>query len=455
MGNLLTSILNAGNSLQAFGQALNVTTNNVGNSQTAGYARQTATFLALPFDPSTGYPGGVMAGPVQSSRNALAEQAVRQQQTSLGFSQQKALDLGVVEPLFDPSSQTGISASLNNFFSSFSALSINPNDATARQTVLTAATQLAQAFQTAANGLANQQTSVNSEIQGSLAQINQLAAQIAQLNGQRQSSGGQGADAGVDASMYSALEQLSQFGGVTALEQSDGSVSVYLNGQTPLVFGNQSFALQGDFSAPQARILDSQGQDVTATVTAGTLGAELDTRNNTLPSYLASLNSLAQNLADQVNTTLSQGVDVNGSAPVNNLFTYGSSATAAQTISVNPLITPDQIAAALPSAPGGNGNALALSALANAVGANGSTFTQTYAALGAQVGQDVSTATANETTGQQLVTQAQSIRSQLSGVSLDQEAANLIQYQRSYQAASQMISVINSMTATLLNMLSS
>jgi flagellar hook-associated protein 1 FlgK len=164
---------------------------------------------------------------------------------------------------------------------------------------------------------------------------------------------------------------------------------------------------------------------------------------------------LAQNLADQVNTTLSQGVDVNGSAPVNNLFTYGSSATAAQTISVNPLITPDQIAAALPSAPGGNGNALALSALANAVGANGSTFTQTYAALGAQVGQDVSTATANETTGQQLVTQAQSIRSQLSGVSLDQEAANLIQYQRSYQAASQMISVINSMTATLLNMLSS
>ena len=71
MGNLLTSLLNSGNALQAFNRALNITENNVENSQTPGYARQTATFEALPFDPAINLPGGVQAGPAQSSRSAL------------------------------------------------------------------------------------------------------------------------------------------------------------------------------------------------------------------------------------------------------------------------------------------------------------------------------------------------------------------------------------------------
>lgn len=455
MGNLLTSLLNSGNALQAFNRALNITENNVENSQTPGYARQTATFEALPFDPAINLPGGVQAGPAQSSRSALAEQAVQQQQSALGFSQQRSTDLNSVQSLFDLSSQSGVSATIDGLFSSFSALSINPNDTTARQTVISSAQQLAQAFQTSAGGLATQSAAVTSEMQGTISSINQLAGRIAQLNTQRQSENGQGGDAGTDASMYADLEQLSQYGSFTALQQPDGSISVYLDGQTPLVMGNQSFALQGDFSAPQARVLDSQGNDITSTVSSGELGAEIETKNSSLPSYLASLNTLAQSLADQVNSVLSQGVDQNGAAPTNSLFTYQAGSNAAQTISVNPLMTPDQIAAALPSAPGGNGNALNLAALANSPVVNGSTFTQSYALVAGQVGQDVATANENETTGQQLVTQAQSIRSQVSGVSLDQEAANLLQYQRSYQAVSEMITVINQMTGTLLNIIPS
>lgn len=455
MGNLLTSLLNSGNALQAFNRALNITENNVENSQTPGYARQTATFEALPFDPAINLPGGVQAGPAQSSRSALAEQAVQQQQSALGFSQQRSTDLNSVQSLFDLSSQSGVSATIDGLFSSFSALSINPNDTTARQTVISSAQQLAQAFQTSAGGLATQGAAVTSEMQGTISSINQLAGRIAQLNTQRQSENGQGGDAGTDASMYADLEQLSQYGSFTALQQPDGSISVYLDGQTPLVMGNQSFALQGDFSAPQARVLDSQGNDITSTVSSGELGAEIETKNSSLPSYLASLNTLAQSLADQVNSVLSQGVDQNGAAPTNSLFTYQAGSNAAQTISVNPLMTPDQIAAALPSAPGGNGNALNLAALANSPVVNGSTFTQSYALVAGQVGQDVATANENETTGQQLVTQAQSIRSQVSGVSLDQEAANLLQYQRSYQAVSEMITVINQMTGTLLNIIPS
>lgn len=453
MGNLLTSIMNAGNALQAFTQALNVTENNVENSQTPGYATQTATFEAMPFDPSVGLAGGVLPGQPQDSRSALAEQAVRQQQSGLGFSTQTSTDLNNIQSLFSLSSQTGISASISGLFSSFSALSINPNDAAARQTVITSAQQLAQAFNVASSGLASQSASETTEMRGTISSINQLASQIAQFNGQTEDMNGQGADAGVEASVYSDLEQLSQYGSITTLQQPNGSISVYLDGQTPLVMGTQSYAIQGDFSAPQARILDSQGKDITSTITSGQLGAEIQTANTTLPSYLSSLNSLAQNMASQVNNTLVQGVDENGATPTNNLFTYDTGSDAAATISVSSVITPDQIAAALPSAPGGNGNALALAALANSTAAGGLTFTQSYANLAAQVGQDVSTANDNQTTGQQLVTQAQSIRSQISGVSLNQQAANLIEYQQSYQAASEMISVINQMTSTLMTII--
>ena len=453
MGNLMTALLNSGNAMQAYNQALNVTENNTLNASTPGYAAQTATFVAMPFDPSVGLPGGVMSGPVQSSRDAFAEQAVQQQSAALGASQQQATDLNNIQQLFSLSSTNGPSASMDTLFQSFSALSINPNDPVARQTVLNDAQQVAQAFNTVGNGLANASATETQMAASTISSINSLAAQIAQLNGQRQQNNTGAPDAGTDANLHADLEQLSQYAGFTALQQPDGSVSVFLGGQTPIVMGNQSLPIQGDFSLPQMRVLNAQGNDITSQISSGQLSAEVNVQNNLIPSYMAKVNTLAQGLADQVNTTLSQGVDQNGNAPVNNLFTYDAANGAAQTFAVNPLMTTDQIAAALPQAPGGNGNALNLAALASAPLVGGYTFDQYFGALGGQVGGDVANATANQTNDQQLLTQAQSLRSQVSGVSLDTEATKLIQYQRSYQAVAKMVTVLDDLTNTLLGII--
>ena len=83
-------------------------------------------------------------------------------------------------------------------------------------------------------------------------------------------------DAGVDAQLNSTLDQLSQYVNFSVLQQSDGTLSVYLGGQTPLVVGEQSYAIQGDFSTPQTAILSSTGTDITNQSTAGQLGAELE-----------------------------------------------------------------------------------------------------------------------------------------------------------------------------------
>jgi flagellar hook-associated protein 1 FlgK len=387
-------------------------------------------------------PGGIYSGPVQNTRDAFAERGVEQQQSSSNFSQQTVSDLQSLQPLFDLSGNSGISAAINNLFNSFSALSVNPNDTVARQSVLTQAQTTSQAFQQAATGILQTGQNVNQELQSTVADINQLGSQIAQLNEQHHLNLDGSVDAGVDAQLYSNLEQLSQDVGFTLLQQPDGTVNVYLGGQTPLVVGDTAFQIQGNFSLPQAAIMDYQGNDVTSQFTTGKLGSLLQTENTTLPDYMNQLNTLASSLADQVNTTLANGLDENGQAPTTDLFTYNAAEGAAYTMSVNSL-TPDQIAAASVSAPGGNGNALALAALANADTVNGYTFSQAFGNLGGQLGGDISNAQAEQTTASSLLTQAQNVRQQVSGVSLDQEASTLLQWQQSYEATAKMYNVLN------------
>jgi flagellar hook-associated protein 1 FlgK len=156
--------------------------------------------------------------------------------------------------------------------------------------------------------------------------------------------------------------------------------------------------------------------------------------------------------ADSVNNLLAGGLDRNGQAPALNLFTYDESIGAAYTLAVT-AITPDQIAAASAGAPGSNGNAIALAQLASQPTVNGFSFIEFYGALGARLGRDLNSARENRDVQIQLVTQARTLREQASGVSLDEEAAKVIQYQRSYQAASKLVGVLDELTLTLINLI--
>jgi flagellar hook-associated protein 1 len=450
MGSLFSTIQTAASSLAVISQGLQVTENNVANASTPGYARQSLNLEAQPFDVTVGLPGGVRSEGTQSSRNPYAEQAVRTQQSSNGLATQQANDLNAIEPYFSLSSDSSISNTLSGLFNSFSSLSVTPNDPTARQTVINDAGQLAASFNQTANGLANQSATIDQETSGTVANINGLASDIAKLTTEGASGGAAGTqNAGVDAQLNSDLEQLSQYAQVTVLQQPNGSLNVYLNGRTPLILGDQVAPISTNYSSGSTQILDATGRDITGDFSTGQLAGELQTKNTTIPGYLAQLNTLAQSVADQVNTALSNGVDTTGAAPAQNLFAYDPAIGAAQTLSVTS-ITPDQIAAASANAPGGNGNALLVAALAQTPAVGGATFTQAYSNLAANVGQDISNAQVAQSTSQDLLTQAQGIRSTDSGVSLDQQAANLIQIQSAYEATSKLINVVDQITESLI-----
>jgi flagellar hook-associated protein 1 FlgK len=111
------------------------------------------------------------------------------------------------------------------------------------------------------------------------------------------------------------------------------------------------------------------------------------------------------------------------------------------------------LAASSPGAPGGNGNALALSALGTSPILNGYTFSTFYGNLSATVGQDVANASDSKSIQTQLLAQAQAHRTAASGVSLDEEAVRLVDFQRAYQATAKMVSVLDQLSQDTINMI--
>lgn len=478
MPGLLSALQASASSLAAFQDALDTVQNNVTNSSTPGYAKQRLSLEALPFQPNAGLPGGVTAGEIQSARDEFAEQGVRQQFSALGTLESKAQSLSNLETNFNVSSDQGVPGALNALFQSFSSWSVTPNDGASRQAVIDSARQVTQAFQQAAANVNSIARNTGQQIQQVVQQINSLAAQLQGYNVQRMK--GNVNDGGLDAQIHATLEQLSEYADITATTQPDGSVSVLLGGQTPLVLGAQQFQIGTSFStaasapptvaggAPPARILDAQGVDVTANISQGKLAGLLQTYNTVLPSVggnayqQGDLNLLAQSVADRVNTILQSGNISDGPPPVPGvaLFSYNAAnpSAIAQTLTLNGAITPGQLAAIDPGPPYvSNGIALRVAALANPQTAadeiNGFSYAEFYGNIAAGVGRQSADAGNQLTLQQQVLAQARNQRSQASGVSLDEEAANLVEFQRAYQATSRVVNILDQLTQDTINML--
>jgi len=202
-------------------------------------------------------------------------------------------------------------------------------------------------------------------------------------------------------------------------------------------------------SAPAATILSS-GADVTAQVDGGQLGSLLNTYNTVLPSYLGDssqqggLNLMAQQLADAVNGVLSPGT------PGLVLFDYDSSSpdSVAQTLAIDPSATTAQLTAA----PVGVPASLAGLESETQDGLGGATFSEYYGQMASNVGAKLSAATEEQTTQQATLAQAQNLRQQSSGVSLDQEAMTLIQFQSAYDACSKLVTTLDQLTQNTIDM---
>ena len=473
MSNLMTTLATAGHALDVYQQALDVVQNNITNSSTPGYATQSLNLASLPFDVASGLAGGVAAQGLDSARDEYAEEEVRRQLQSLGKYETQTSGVSSIENLFDVTGNSGIPADLNNLYSSFSAWAASPDSTSARQMVIANAGQLASDVHSLAGSLAKVSGNVESQIGSTVTHINQLASNIQEYNVERLRQGS--SDPGSDAGLHSSLEQLSELVDVSVVNQPDGTVMVLMNGGSPLVAGTSQYSISSGQavpsgaanpqSLPSSQILDSQANDITSQIQGGKLGGLLDVHNRVLASLAGdgqqagSLNQFAKAFADTVNGILQSGTVSadSGAAQGAPLFVYDhSDATAAAgSFALNPALTPGQLAP-VDAQGNANGNANQLASLASSTsagGVNGVTFGDFFSGIASFVGMESSTASTNQTSQESVVSQTKSLRDQASGVSLDQQAVLLLQFQKGYEATARLLSTLNSITETTINLI--
>ncbi len=451
MGNLLNSLVTVADSMRTMQLAIDVGGNNIANAKTPGYSKQRLDLLAKRFEVNNGFAGGVEAGKLLSGRKAYLEDGVQEQAHRYGRFAQQSSSLEQIEPVFDVTANSGIAGSINRLFEAFSAWSVSPNDTPVRQAVLDRAGDLAQNFRFTVASLATVNADSQSQLQATADAINQIGQDVQKYNIEVRSDARKLQDPGLEAQVFHKLEDLAELVDFKVIRGPDGSFSVNLGGQTPLTVGGSHYPISVDLSGATAQVKNAQGGVITGQIQQGRLGAQLELRNGFLPTLSTDLNRLARTIADSVNSTLGGGLDRNGNAGTD-LFHYDATAGEAGSLTAVG-ISADQLAGASATAPGGNGNALSLADLASARSIDDYTASQFYGNLAGRVGRTLANARNDENTQSLLLTQAKNIRAQSSEVSLDEEAVNLVAFQRQYEANAELIRILNSLTETTINIL--
>jgi flagellar hook-associated protein 1 FlgK len=247
------------------------------------------------------------------------------------------------------------------------------------------------------------------------------------------------------------VQQLSALTGIS-ITQSDGGETITTGNGTPLVMGSQSYSLQTTTGADgQAHVLDSNGTDITASIQGGTLGGAIEVRDQTIPSMLTQLNTLASQFATAFNSAQAKGFDSNGNAGTNFFSEPGNPANAASGITVA-ITNPALVAISSDGSAGSNGNITNLSNAVTGTLSSGATPANAYANLVFQVGTAASNASAQSTAIGLNLQQLTDQQGSVSAVSTDEEAANLIRYQTAYEAAARVVSTIQQLSTVTLDM---
>ena len=461
---LTSSLSIAVQSLNAASGSLQATNNNIANVNTPGYTREVPILEEMaPVNEGNFSAGrGVELEGYRSVRDELLQNQIQQETQAQSGANAQLASLQQIQPTFTTSTQD-IGTQMSALFSSISSLSTNPSSSTLRQAVLTAGQNLVTAFNTASNTLTAQQAGLNTQVTQDVSQINQLTQQIAALNPQIAELKATGQDGGTLQDQQDQLVlSLSKLTSVAVTQGTDGETLTTGNG-TPLVVGSQSFSLQTTTGSDgMTHVLDRNGADITSSLTGGDLGGAINTRDTTIPGLLGQLDTLANKFGNAFNTVQAGGYDQIGNKG-GEFFTLP--ATPAPTVppAADPypgaaaniemaLTYPTQIAASSDGTAGDNLNLAKFSALSSTGIVAGQTPGDAYASLVYQVGSLTSNANAESTATTSSLAQLNNQLSSTSGVSIDEESANLIAFQQAYEAAARVISTIQELFSVTMSM---
>jgi flagellar hook-associated protein 1 FlgK len=440
-------------SLYAQRRGLDVTGENIANVNTEGYTRQrvdmqsqTGSISPAMWAKTDGVGTGVAVTDVQRLRDDYLEGRGRTEHGNSAYLTQQAATYSSIEDTFGEPADTALQASLGDMWNSWNDVANNPKDKAARSALIEQSSTVADALNSAHDSLAGQWSQSGIQLKAYVDDVNNTAKAVAELNDTivNATASGLGVNELQDR-RDTAVMHLSELTGATASKRANGAVDVFVGNSTLVSeFTTRNLEVAGavrlDDQATQPMTL--QWEDTkTPSGAGGTMGSMVDSMTTIIPQISDALDKVAAKLAATVNTAHAAGYSADGSTGLD--FFSG---TTAGTIKVA-LTDPDQVATS--SAPGSVDNSVA-----DTMADIGTTTNGPDADYQSMIGQlGVSAEASNRRTDIQanVTEQVDASRESMSGVNLDEEMTNLLKYQRGYEAASRVLTTIDSMLDQLIN----
>ncbi len=439
--------------------AMDVASGNIANVGTEGYTRRKVDSSAVggPDVPAiwSRYDGagdGVRVDGVNRMTDELLDVRSRREHGNQAYLDVRQTALERVETGVGEPGGSGVSAALAKMRAAWHELANAPGSSAARAQVLAGASTVVDAFKAQARNVQGEAADQRLGLQGDVAEVGTLATELANLNGAVAAGRANGDDVNTLLDRRDQITlRLSELTGATATTRADGTADVSLGG-VALVSGTKAgtFVLSSGVTAAG----DADGSPIGFTVTAadgtsatlaggigGQVGGRRELLDVTLPAYLTRVAGVAKDFADQTNAQHALGYDAAGAAggallsydPADVLGTLGVAIT-----------DPAKLAAS--SVAGGGLDAGNASRLATGPGVEGS-----YQRVVTDLGSSVLEAQRRAANQQVLTTQVDGAREQLTGVNLDEEMVNMLAAQHAYEAASRVMTTLDSVLDTLIN----
>lgn len=479
------NLLNIGHSgLSSSRKKLSTSGHNIANANTEGYSRQRAIAKTkTPIGHGSLVLGtGAEIDRVERFHDKFLERKLNLSLTDHNYHKERNFQLTQVEDVFNEINSEGFANVLNQFFNSFRELSKSPDDETIRSVVRDSANIIVRDFKSTKKRLNEIQDGMNKRLESAVMDINALAYQVAKLNvriTEIENAHGETGDLRDQRDL--AVRKLSEFFEVTTFTNEKNEYTVNIEGIGTLVSGGhqQELTVQRS-SESKAHVpggaeifFKGRGQHkISHRFNKGQVQAILKTRNNELKHLQEKMDNLAFDLANAVNAIHRKGF-ANHKVPLDEMGNPRPDLSATKVTNIDFFKTPTErfgaaelielsddvksdlkniVTAWKPNSPGDNRIAIAITRLQGAKVLDGgtSTFEESYTKGIGKIGIETAKARVDEQHSLGMVAQNTAIRERVSGVSIDEETANMVQYQHVFDASARVMSVADEMFATVL-----
>lgn len=437
---------------------MNVTGHNIANVNTPGFSRQRLTLASTsPEHTNWGFVGtGVGVAEVNRVRDGFIDAEIRLEKQSLHRWSQRERVFTEIENVFNEPSDSGLSTILADFWDSWEGLANDPQSGSAREWVKQMGSHLTNTFSHLHTRLTDIQANLNDEFQLGITEVNTFLKQIADLNQKIASSESRG----IQANDYRdkrdiLLDDLSELIGARFIERKDGMVTITLDGQILLerekVHELETLERGINYIAVSDPIWSTNKSPIA--LGNGKLQGLIELRDDVIGDQFAKLDEMAVALVEEVNRLHRSAYNQSG---LTGADFFDGNTTGARNFAMDETILEDasKIAVSADGSLGDGSIALQIAELRESKVLSDDTVTvdDYFAAMMGSLGVQSRESTFMRENQELMVEQLQNQRDSVSGVSLDEEMANLIKYQHAYEAAARLVRSVDEMMKTVIDM---